>query len=923
MNAELKWLTDPEVFRVNVLPAHSDHICYASEAEAESGITSLRQSLDGQWAFKWSKTSKDRPADFWRNGYDLSDFGTITVPAHIELQGYGQIQYINTLYPWDGHAELRPPQVDPDYNPVGSYVREFDLDDGLRGKRVCVSFQGVEQAFYVWLNGEFIGYAEDSFTPSDFELTPYIRETGNRLCVEVYKRSSAAWIEDQDFFRFSGIFRSVFLYAKPEVNIDDLWIKPVLHENNTSGELSVRLLLSGKTDGAEVNCRITSPDGETLFDGGLALSTEGEYLRSQTIRLEKIKPWSNESPALYHITLTVNSNGKTVEVVPYDIGFRRFELKNGVMLLNGKRVMFNGVNRHEWNAERGRAITPEDMHAAMRTFLKNNINAVRTCHYPNQSLWYELCDKNGIYMIDEANLESHGSWQKLGRDEPSWNVPGSLPEWKECVVDRARSMFERDKNHTAILLWSCGNESYAGEDILAMAEFFRAHDSSRLVHYEGVFHNREFDRISDVESRMYASPEDVRRYLENDPKKPFILCEYMHDMGNSLGGMESYIKLGEEFEKYQGGFIWDYMDQALWRVDCNGRRVLGYGGDFGERQSDYAFSGNGIVFADGTEKPAMQEVRYWYSSPEERRLFDRRKEVARKALSTFPENTSSSPLKIIHGDGALGVRGRGFEILFSYPEGGPCSVVSHGREWLWRAPRPAYWRAPTENDLGNKFALKSSIWAAADAYQNCIGIETLKESADEVSIKFSYNSPSIPSLKTDMTYTVRSDNTLQIDVHYYGQSGLPELALLGLRFQTPVPVDTVEWLGLSGETYPDRKRGGVFGWHSERPGVPNYLVPQECSNHADTQALTLRSDGKALHFYAEGEPFLFSAIPYTPQQLEQAAHREELPEPVRTVITICGKMRGVGGIDSWGSDVEPPYRISAENDIEFSVCFRL
>lgn len=923
MNAELKWLTDPEVFRVNVLPAHSDHICYTSEAEAESGITSLRQSLDGQWAFKWSKTPESRPTDFWRNGYDLSDFGTITVPAHIELQGYGQIQYINTLYPWDGHAELRPPQVDPDYAPVGNYVCEFDLDESLRGKRVCISFQGVEQAFYVWLNGEFVGYAEDSFTPSDFDLTPHIRETGNCLCVEVYKRSSAAWIEDQDFFRFSGIFRPVFLYAKPEVNIDDLWIQPVLHENNTSGELSVRLLLSGKTDGAEVICRVKSPDGETLFDGGLTLSAEGEYFRSQTISFEKLKPWSNESPALYHVTLNVNSCGKTVEVVPYDIGFRRFELKNGVMFLNGKRIMFNGVNRHEWSAERGRAITDEDMHAAMRTFLKNNINAVRTCHYPNQSLWYDLCDKNGIYMIDEANLESHGSWQKLGCVEPSWNVPGSLPEWRECVVDRARSMFERDKNHAAILLWSCGNESYAGEDILAMAEFFRAHDSSRLVHYEGVFHNREFDRISDVESRMYASPEDIRRYLQNDPKKPFILCEYMHDMGNSLGGMESYIKLGEEFEKYQGGFIWDYMDQALWRVDCNGRRVLGYGGDFGERQSDYAFSGNGIVFADGTEKPAMQEVRYWYSTAEERRLFDERNSIAQKALSRSPENKSKLPLKIVHGDGALGVRGRGFEILFSYPEGGPCSVVSHGKEWLWRAPRPAYWRAPTENDLGNKFPLKSSIWAAADAYQNCIGIETLKESADEVSIKFTYNSPSIPSLKTDMTYTVRSDNTLQIDVHYYGQSGLPELALLGLRFQTPVPVDTVEWLGLSGETYPDRKRGGAFGWHSERPDIPNYLVPQECSNHADTQAVTLRADGKALRFYAEGSPFSFSAIPYTPQQLEQAAHREELPEPVRTVITICGKMRGVGGIDSWGSDVEPPYRISAEEDIEFSVRFRL
>lgn len=923
MIADINWLTDPEVFRVNILPAHSDHVSYANGREADAGITSLRQSLDGQWSFKWSKTPDLRPADFWRGGYDISDFGTITVPAHIELQGYGQIQYINTLYPWDGHAELCPPQVDQSYNPVGSYVREFDLDEGLCGKRVCISFQGVEQAFYVWLNGEFVGYAEDSFTPSDFDLTPYIRDTDNRLCVEVYKRSSAAWIEDQDFFRFSGIFRSVFLYAKPQVHLDDVWYQPALNADNSSGELSIRLLLSGDTDGAEVLCRVCSPDKETLFNGALELHREGGYLRSQMLKFPDIVPWDHKTPALYRVTLTILSNGEIAGVIPYDIGFRRFELKDGIMLLNGRRIIFNGVNRHEWNPERGRAVTADDMHAAMRTFRRNNINAVRTCHYPNQSLWYELCDKNGIYMIDETNLESHGSWQKLGRIEPSRNVPGSLPEWRECVVDRARSMFERDKNHAAVLLWSCGNESYAGEDILAMAEFFRANDSSRLVHYEGVCANREFDRITDVESRMYAPPEAIREYLENDPQKPFILCEYMHDMGNSLGGMESYIRLGEEFERYQGGFIWDYMDQALWHIDCNGRRVLGYGGDFGDRQSDYAFSGNGIVFADGTEKPAMQEVRYWYSTPEERGIFDERNSISRKNLSRLPENTAASPLKTVRGDGALGVRGRDFEILFSYPEGGPCSIVSHGREWLWRAPRPAYWRAPTENDLGNKFALKSSIWSAADNYQECTDIEVLKENADEVSIKFTYTSPAIPGLKTEITYTVRSDNTLDAAVHYHGQKGLPELALLGLRFETPEPVDTVEWLGLSGETYPDRKRGGEFGWHSEHPDIPGYLVPQECSNHADTQAATLRTDGKTLRFYTVGEPFSFSAIPYTPRQLEQAAHRSELPAPVRTAVTVCGKMRGVGGIDSWGSDVEAPYRISAEKDIEFSVRFVL
>ena len=924
---DLRWLTDPTVFAVNRLDAHSDHTCYRTAEEAAAGHSSLRQPLDGEWRFAYSPNPAARPADFWREGADLSAFGTIQVPGHIELQGYGQLQYINTMYPWDGLSALRPPEIDWDNAPVGSYVLDFTLDEGLQGQRVCISFQGVEQAMYLWCNGQFVGYAEDSFTPSDFELTPYLREGSNRLCVEVHKRCSASWIEDQDFFRFSGIFRPVFLYAKPKVHLTDLWLDAGLEPDNTTGTLTPRLKLEGETEGAAVTLRLTDSEGCALYDGPVT---------GDTLELPGVQPWSHTTPTLYRAELTLyDADGTVQEVVPYRIGFRRFEMVDGIMCLNGERIVFNGVNRHEWNAEKGRAIGPADMYAAMEVFRRNNINAVRTCHYPNQSLWYDLCDENGIYMIDEANLESHGSWQKLGAVEPSWNVPGSLPEWKDCVVDRARSMFERDKNHSAVLIWSCGNESYAGEDILAMSNFFHEKDPGRLVHYEGVFHNREFDAISDMESRMYAKPWEIREYLESKPAKPFILCEYMHDMGNSLGGMESYIRLAEEFPQYQGGFIWDYMDQALWHTDTLGRRVLGYGGDFGERPTDYSFSGNGIVFADGTEKPAMQEVRYWYATPAQRAALDAANgAAARQAAARLEADRQSlasrtvPDLQVVRGDVNLGVLGDGFRVLFSASEGGPVSLVSGGSEWLYRAPRPALWRAPTENDLGNGFARRSAAWQAADALPTCEGQTILGAGPRRVRVAYRFTFAAVPGAEVTLTYTVEAAGTLTIDAVYHGIPNLPELPCFGVRMLLPEPVGRTAWTGLSGETYPDRYKGGIFGRHQETPTVPGYLVPQECGLHLGTYSLTLEkqaSSGRStarLTLDAAERPFAFSALPCTPRELESALHPCELPATGRTVLTVLGAMRGVGGIDSWGADVEPPYRLDA-TDYHTSFVIRL
>ena len=912
MEPTLAWLEDPTVFRVNRLDAHSDHVTYLDIQELAAGKTSLRQSLDGLWRFRWSENPDSRPADFWKPDFDDSDFDTIQVPGHMETQGYDRIQYINKLYDWDGHAELRPPHIDWRHNPVGSYVTYFDLEETLLEHPVYISFQGVEQAMYVWLNGHFVGYSEDSFTPSEFDLSPYIHPTGNRLCVEVYKRSSAAWLEDQDFFSFSGIFRSVYLYAKTKCYVEDLWLNAGLAPDNQTGTLQLRLKFA-KTAVPKVHLFLGHPKDGEIFDCDLPLEEADGFYRSRKLVLPGIRKWDHDTPELYRAILAMEDGSCT----SYSIGFRRFELKDKLLLLNGERLVLNGVNRHEWSLTGGRCITQKDMDAAMEMFHANNINAVRTCHYPNRTEWYELCDKNGIYMMDETNMETHGSWQKdaLGGTgvEPSWNVPGSRPEWRDCVLDRANSMFQRDKNHVSVLFWSCGNESFGGQDILDMANFFRAQDPSRVVHYEGCYWCKEWGDCSDVESRMYATPTEVREYLENDPQKPFLLCEYMHNMGNSLGGMESYIRLGEEFPMYQGGFIWDYMDQALWQKNALGSESLGYGGDFEERQSDYGFSGNGIVTADGREKPCMQEVRYWYLPKEQRDAWDAANAQTLAAVRPLSTPGYTQSLVITEGDGAWGVRGEKFEILFSKLQGGPVSLVSGGREWLWRAPRPALWRAPTENDLGCGFPMRSAPWSAVDAWQKCTGWET-EQGADFFAITYRFAADALPGYASEITYRVEREGVLTIQALYHGFAGAPELPLFGLRFSTPQPIEETAWVGYSGETYPDRYKGGVFGSHKETPQVPNYLVPQECGGHSFTCGVALHMGTGTLTLEKAEKPFFFSAIPYTPAQLEQAQHVWELPGHCRTTVTVASDMRGVGGIDSWGTDVESAYRVSGEED---------
>lgn len=663
MDISMKWLDNPEIFRVNQLKAHSDHHYYRSYEEMNNNKNGLEFSLNGQWDFCFSKNVKSRPKNFYKEDYDTSDFDKIMVPGHIELAGYDKIRYINTMYPWEGKEYRRGAYSiesagdgagmfsEAEYNPVGSYIKRFDLKEEMFGKRIHICFEGVEQAMYLWLNGQFVGYAEDSFTPSEFDLTPFIREKDNILAVQVHKMSTAAFLEDQDFFRFFGIFRNVTLKAIPDVHVEDMWLNPVLCNYNVSGKIDVKIKLS-LTEKQNISADFILKDNEgnkilanrieikeSVLQEEERLSDENAHVKNSSkdsdVSLNKIisrqgnkilmgemsadisyvKAWDNHSPYLYHAFIEIkNESGEIIEVVPYDIGFRRIEIIDKVIYLNGKKLVLTGVNRHEWNPKTGRCIGLEDMISDINCMQRNNINAVRTCHYPDQIPWYYMCDKAGIYVMAETNLESHGTFQKCGVIDTSCNVPGSIPQWREVVIDRARNNYETFKNHTAILFWSLGNESYAGDDIEDMNKYFKEKNDGRLVHYESSFYNRAYeDTISDVESRMYARPEEVENYLDNSPKKPYLLCEYMHDMGNSMGGLGDYMKLIEKYEMYHGGFIWDFIDQAIMVKDeITGKEVLRYGGDFDDKPSDYEFSGNGIVFADRREKPAMQEVRYYY-----------------------------------------------------------------------------------------------------------------------------------------------------------------------------------------------------------------------------------------------------------------------------------------------------------------------
>ncbi len=1003
---------DPRYFCDNRLEAHSDHGYYAKAADAEEGESSFVENLNGLWKFHYAKNYGSAIPGFEKEDYNCRDWDDIHVPAHIQMEGYDAPQYANTQYPWEGHEDIHPGEIPAHFNPVASYVKYFTVPARMQGRRIFISFQGAESGLALWLNGQFIGYSEDSFTPSEFELTDYVKDGENKLAAQVFKWTSSSWCEDQDFYRFSGIYRDVYLYTVPEVHIRDLRVRAIPDETLKKASLEIQTRTWGQGKAVFTLCR----DGQICLQEEKSLQEADTY----TWEIENPKLWSAEEPQLYDLTIEVyDEKGSLQEVIPQKVGFRRFEMKDHIMTLNGKRIVFKGANRHEFSSVSGRHVSEEELRKDLTVMKQNNINAIRTCHYPDGSLLYHLCDEYGLYLIDETNLESHGSWDVAERTKDyTYIVPHDKPEWLDMMLDRANSMYQRDKNHPSILIWSCGNESFGGKDIFEMSQFFRREDPTRLVHYEGVFHDRSYNDTSDMESQMYPSVEAIQEFLAKDRSKPFICCEYTHAMGNSCGAMHKYTDLTDTEPLYQGGFIWDYIDQTLYKKDRYGKEFQAYGGDFGERPTDYNFSANGIAYGGDREpSPKMQDVKFNYQNitadvaKTEVRVINKNlfvntdtfdclvtvardgKEIRRVKMDTdvaplsektyalpVPEETRGGEytitvsfhlkedqvwakaghevafgqyvyavpvektvcekeLEVIRSTHNIGVRGEHFQVLFSILNGGLVSYRYAGKEMMESIPMPNFWRAPIDNDMGSLMPQRYGQWKIASMYLTHkdyrVGqmyVPNLEPEVEEgkygVKVTFTYLMPTTPASECRLSYEVFGDGSVKTTLTYDPVKELGDMPEFGVLFKLNADYDHVEWYGLGPEeTYADRKRGSKLGIYRNlvKENLARYITPQECGAKEEVRyAKVTDRKGRGMLFEMDEKsgPMMFSALPYTPHELENARHPYELPEVHYTVVRAALGQMGVGGDDSWGSRTHSEYLLNAEGKMEFTFTFK-
>lgn len=988
---------NPAVFGVNTEPPHATMMIYPDRAMALAGKKEASPwflSLNGPWKFNWVKRPEERPKDFFQPNVSVAHWKEIPVPSNWQMHGYDFPHYVNILYPF----EKNPPFIRHDHNPVGSYRREFKLPPQWSGRQVFLHFAGVDSGFYVWVNGHKVGYSEDSRTPAEFNITRYVKPGVNIVAAEVYRFTDGSYLEDQDYFRLSGIYRDVFLYSTADLHVRDFEVWTPLDANYRDARLQLTARVrnyGARAAGGSVSAVLLDAEGkQTVALEARKVNVEPgqETAVSFEAPVSNPRKWSAEQPNLYKLLITLtDASGKAMEVIPVRVGFRTTEVKNGQWLLNGKAIYIKGVNRHEHDPDLGHVVTREMMLKDIQLMKRNNINAVRTSHYPNTPEWYDLCDEYGIYLVDEANIESHG----MGYDPKT--TLANKPEWEAAHLDRLKRMVERDKNHPSVVFWSMGNESGDGVNFEKGYKWIKERDRTRPVQYE----RAELRPHTDLYVPMYATIDKIVEYAKTNPPRPLILCEYAHAMGNSVGNFQDYWDAIESHRALQGGFIWDWVDQGLRKRTGDWKEFWAYGGDFGDKPTNYNFCINGLVQPDRKPNPHLNEVRkvyqsiktfpvdlsagkvrikngYFFTNLDFVQIFWEltvdgvladRGQVPSLALEPQQEREVTLPLKkpalqpgaecflkvsyslaspqpwaprghvvaweqfkmpweappprkiavstmpalsMSETSDAVTVKGQDFEIRVDKRRGAISSYRLGNRQLMARPLEPNFWRAPTDNDEGNKAPKRLSIWWLAAPNREVKQVTARQVSPQVVRIEAA---TVLPAGGSDYgnAYTIYGNGDVVVEADFKPRGRLPELPRFGMQMAMPAEFSKMTWLGRGPhESYWDRKTGAAVGLYSGpvREQVHVYVRPQETGNKEDVRWVSFTNQ-EGVGLLAVGMPLLSaSAWPFAMDKLETARHTHELEFDSRTfTVNLDYKQTGVGGDNSWGARPHPQYTL--------------
>lgn len=979
---------DPTVNAINRLPMR------ATFAAGE------RLSLDGIWKFRWVRNAWERPEDFGRPDCDDRAWGTIPVPGMWEMNGYGDPVYVNTGYAWRGSFRSEPPRVPEAENHVGSYRRTFELPASWSGKDIFLHIGSATSNVCVWINGRFVGYSEDSKLAASFEVTEFVRPGRNLIALQIFRWCDGTYLEDQDFWRMSGIARGVELTARDRAHLCDLHVIPALDDDHAVGRLQVEMTATPRVK--ELRLELRDAAGQTVARAAAA-PVSGQA--GCSLEVENPALWSAEEPNLYTLSIeVVDRRDRTSETAETAVGFRTVEIRGGRLLVNGAPVLIKGVNRHEMDPLGGYVLSRERMMEDIRIMKELNINAVRTCHYPDDPFWYDLCDRYGIYVFDEADVESHGMGygeRTLARD----------PAYARAHLERNSRMVARDRNHPSVIVWSMGNEAGMGPNFEACYEWIKAHDPSRPVHYERAFgYRRASDgkEFTDIACPMYHDYAWCRRYCESEPDKPLIQCEYAHAMGNSLGGFDTYWELIRRYPCYQGGFIWDFADQGLARYESDGRASFLYGGDFnGSDPSDNSFNCNGIVAADRTWHPHAREVQRQYQN-----IWTSLADPARGLVEVFNENffstldayelewqllqdglvtrrgrvetcgigprqrrtvalgfseadfgnegrevllnvaynlrqpagllpagftaarqqltirtagrtagfgpASEGSVAVVRRERAVCAEGDGWHILFGR-DGWVKGYCVRGQELLLEGSslRPQFWRAPTENDLGNGTARRSAVWKKP--LMKLLSFNASAETEGMALVEARYELPEVGAQLT-MTYRIDGAGAMTVTERIAPGDGAPapDLLRFGMRFEMPARYDRIVCYGRGPhENYCDRLTSADLGIWQQRVADQyhdRYVRPQESGTRSDLRWWRVEDSAGAGISIAADAPFSASALPYLTEDLDVTElppqqHSGTLVPRHATCVNIEARQAGLGCIDSWGALPEEEHRL--------------